>query len=91
VPLAAFAEAIFLGFFSGGQAEGVLHTQRNPPAPRRSVVAGCRPRNGFGALSPRSFSPRRFMPQLFCCSALCPFRWRRSVTVMMFRSSPPSP
>jgi hypothetical protein len=56
--------------------------------PQRSAAAHFRPRNGFGALSPRSFLPRRSMPQLFYCSALCPFRCRRFDTVMIFPLSP---
>src|SRR5437879_13816624 len=57
VPLAAFAEAIFLALYLWWAGGGGPPRTTKPPAPRRSGAADCRPRNGLGALSPRSSSP----------------------------------
>src|SRR5437870_12170579 len=74
VPLAAFAEAIFLALYLWWAGGGGPPRTTKPPAPRRSGAADCRPRNGLGPLSRRLSSPHRFMLHLFAFASSSPFR-----------------
>ena len=57
VPLATITEAIFLTLYIWcGRAVEVPHSQRKPPAPRRSVVASRRPRSGLGVIAALFFA-----------------------------------